>query len=72
MFEVYDNFTIDEWKDTYIKPLERKMDAMWNARTSILNKDSWPRRPLRYPQAFLSMYTKTINVFKSVLQINYL
>lgn len=47
MFEIYDNYTITEWKETYIKPFETKVNAMWEARRNILSKDSWPRRPLR-------------------------
>ncbi|KAJ8913624.1 hypothetical protein NQ315_013446 [Exocentrus adspersus] len=47
MFEIYDNYTIEEWKETYIKPFVEKVDRLWEAKENILAKDSWPRRPLR-------------------------
>uniref|UniRef100_V5GYD2 beta-N-acetylhexosaminidase n=1 Tax=Anoplophora glabripennis TaxID=217634 RepID=V5GYD2_ANOGL len=47
MYEIYDNYTIEEWKETYIKPFEKRINAMWEAKKNILSKDSWPRRPLR-------------------------
>jgi hexosaminidase len=47
MYEVYDNYTINEWKETYVKPFEREVKSMVEARDKILAKDSWPRRPLQ-------------------------
>lgn len=44
--EVYDDYTIEEWKETFIKPFKLKVQAMWNAKKNILMKDIWPRRPL--------------------------
>lgn len=44
--EVYDKYTIKEWKDTYIEPFKQKIQFMWEARRKILAKDTWPRRPL--------------------------
>ncbi|KAJ8932792.1 hypothetical protein NQ314_014496 [Rhamnusium bicolor] len=46
MIDVYDNYTIDEWKETYIKPFEKKINSLWDAKNTILSKESWPRRPL--------------------------
>lgn len=43
--EVYDDFTIQEWKETYIKPFKAKVQSMWEAKKNILMKDVWPRRP---------------------------
>lgn len=44
--EVYDQYTVDEWKDTYITPFKQKVESLWQARQNILARDSWPRRPL--------------------------
>lgn len=44
--EVYDKYTVNEWKDTFIKPFKQKVESTWQARQQILMKDSWPRRPL--------------------------
>ncbi|EFA10268.1 Hexosaminidase D-like Protein [Tribolium castaneum] len=46
MYEVYDNYTVSEWRETYIKPFEREVRAMVDARDKILAKNYWPRRPL--------------------------
>ncbi|XP_044266884.1 hexosaminidase D-like [Tribolium madens] len=47
MYEVYDNYTISEWRETYIRPFEREIKAMVDARDKILAKNYWPRRPLQ-------------------------
>lgn len=44
--EVYDIYTVNEWKDTFIKPFKQKVQNMWEARRNILARDVWPRRPL--------------------------
>lgn len=44
--EVYDNYTVVEWKETYIEPFEKSVQSMWDARKRILKQDTWPRRPL--------------------------
>lgn len=46
MAEVYDNYTIDEWCDTYIKPFEKQMYKLWESKEKLLSKEYWPRRPL--------------------------
>lgn len=47
MYEVYDNYTIGEWKETYIKPFERDVKELVDARDKILARNYWPRRPLQ-------------------------
>lgn len=44
--EVYDKYTVEEWKDTFIKPFKQKVQSLWEVRRKILMKDTWPRRPL--------------------------
>lgn len=44
--EVYDNYTVVEWRETVVKPFEEKVNAIWKARQALLGKDHWPRRPL--------------------------
>lgn len=47
MSEIYDDDTIEEFKITYIKPFEKKIDELINARKKLLMRDVWPRRPLK-------------------------
>lgn len=49
MEEIYDNYTIQEWVETYITPLNEKFNELWEAKEKILEKTAWPRRPLRKP-----------------------
>lgn len=46
MTEVYDNYTIDEWHDTYIKYFEKQVNSLCEAKEKLLSKEYWPRRPL--------------------------
>lgn len=46
MQDVYDVHTIEEWRETYIKPFSERIERLWKAREAVLSKDSWPRRPL--------------------------
>lgn len=48
MIEVYDNYTIDEWKETYLKPFEKQVLLYYTAKEKLLARTSWPRRPLVY------------------------
>lgn len=43
---IYTNDTIQEWLETYVNPLNEKLTALWDAKEKILEKDSWPRRPI--------------------------
>lgn len=47
MEDIYDNYTIQEWVETNITPLSDKLIQLWMAKEKILEKDVWPRRPLR-------------------------
>lgn len=47
MYEIYDNYTIAEWKEIYLRPFERELYGMIEARDKILEKTVWPRRPLQ-------------------------
>ncbi|CAK9805981.1 Hexosaminidase D [Anthophora quadrimaculata] len=46
MESMYDNYTIQEWLETYIAPLNEKFNQLWMAKEKILEKNVWPRRPL--------------------------
>lgn len=46
MLEVYDNYTVNEWRETYIKPLEKQILYYLNAKKTLLSRTSWPKRPL--------------------------
>lgn len=43
---VYDEYTIEEWRETYLLPFIKRVEQLWNAKEVVLAKDSWPRRPL--------------------------
>ncbi|XP_014216975.1 hexosaminidase D-like [Copidosoma floridanum] len=45
---VYGNYTVLEWLETYLEPVNEKVMALWSARERILERDSWPRRPLEF------------------------
>lgn len=46
MCEVYDNSTVAEWKESYIRPFLDEVVEMIEVRDRILEKEFWPRRPL--------------------------
>lgn len=45
MSDIYDSATVTEWIDTFIKPLNIKLNKLWEAKEKLLSKDDWPRRP---------------------------
>lgn len=46
MEDIYDNYTIQEWLETYTAPLNEKLEHMWEVKEKLLEKNTWPRRPL--------------------------
>lgn len=46
MEDIYDNYTIQEWLDTYTTPLNVKLNQLWEAKEKLLEKNTWPKRPL--------------------------
>ncbi|XP_017881030.1 hexosaminidase D-like [Ceratina calcarata] len=46
MENIYDNYTVQEWLETYVSPLNDKFNQLWEAKEKILEKNVWPRRPL--------------------------
>lgn len=46
MREVYDNYTVDEWRETYSIPFQKQILRYFDAKEKLLAKTSWPRRPL--------------------------
>ncbi|KAL2714480.1 hypothetical protein V1478_015665 [Vespula squamosa] len=46
MENIYDNYTIQEWLETYITPLNEKVTQLYEAEEKILEKNTWPKRPL--------------------------
>ncbi|KZC10980.1 PREDICTED: hexosaminidase D-like [Dufourea novaeangliae] len=47
MEDIYDDHTIQEWIETYLAPLNDKFTELWDAKEKILEKNVWPRRPLK-------------------------
>lgn len=45
MMEVYDNYTVNEWRETYVEPLEKMILHLLTAKKKLLSKNSWPQRP---------------------------
>lgn len=45
MNEIYNSNTVNEWMDTYMKPLMKILKTMSDGKTKILEKNEWPRRP---------------------------
>lgn len=43
---IYDSYTLDEWLETFLVPLNEKVTNLWEAKEKILDKYEWPRRPL--------------------------
>lgn len=46
MNKMYDNYTITEWCETYIRPLNKQIERLWTAKEKLLSKEDWPKRPL--------------------------
>ncbi|XP_011310014.1 hexosaminidase D-like [Fopius arisanus] len=44
---VYDEFTFTEWIETFVVPLNEKVTRLWEAKERLLERSSWPRRPLK-------------------------
>lgn len=44
--EIYDNYTVSEWKETYVKPFEKQILYYYHAKEKLLSKTVWPKRPL--------------------------
>ncbi|XP_063977503.1 hexosaminidase D-like [Diachasmimorpha longicaudata] len=44
---IYDEHTFNEWIETFVVPLNDKVTRLWEAKEKILEKASWPRRPLK-------------------------
>ncbi|XP_014468107.1 PREDICTED: hexosaminidase D isoform X1 [Dinoponera quadriceps] len=49
MEDIYDNYTIHEWLETYAAPLNEKLNQLWETKEKLLEKNAWPRRPLTKP-----------------------
>lgn len=45
MLEIYDNYTVNEWRETYLEPLRKQILYLLKAKDRLLSKKSWPRRP---------------------------
>lgn len=46
MGEVYDNYTVDEWLRTYLMPVRDKIKFYVDAKSKLLGKSVWGRRPI--------------------------
>jgi hypothetical protein len=44
--QFYDHYTVDEWLEQHMKPLEDNLDKLMNMARSLTEKNSWQRRPL--------------------------
>ncbi|XP_014613036.1 PREDICTED: hexosaminidase D-like [Polistes canadensis] len=47
MEDIYDNYTIQEWIETYVTPINEEITQLHEAEEQILEKNSWQRRPLK-------------------------
>lgn len=45
MAVIYDDYTVNEWCDTFIKPFHKNIESLWAAKEKLLLKSHWPRRP---------------------------
>lgn len=43
---IYDNYTINEWCDTYIQPMSKKILELSSAKEKLGSLNVWPKRPL--------------------------
>ncbi|XP_057654809.1 hexosaminidase D-like isoform X2 [Diorhabda carinulata] len=43
--DIYDEFTVNEWIETYVKPLDRQVNNLWDAKMKLSSKKNWDRRP---------------------------
>ena len=46
MESIYDNYTIQEWLETHLLPMNDEIEKIWEAKEKILERETWPRRPL--------------------------
>ncbi|XP_067010498.2 hexosaminidase D [Anabrus simplex] len=46
--QYYDQYTVDEWLEQKLDPIEKKIHFMASAAEKLINIDVWPRRPLNY------------------------
>ena len=46
--QFYDNYTVEEWLEQHIKPLELRIDDLMTKAKSLTEKKVWPRRPLGF------------------------
>lgn len=46
MEDIYDNYTVQEWLDTYVAPLNEKLNQLWEVKEKLIERNTWPRRPL--------------------------
>ncbi|KAF5274021.1 hypothetical protein FQA39_LY01136 [Lamprigera yunnana] len=46
MEPIFDNYTINEWEDTYLTPLIFQANKLYKFKENLLSRDDWPRRPL--------------------------
>ncbi|XP_045472995.1 hexosaminidase D-like [Harmonia axyridis] len=47
LLNVYDEYTKDEWILTYINPLKKEIQELIRVKDQLLDRDVWPRRPLK-------------------------
>ena len=44
--QFYDQYTVEEWLEQHIKPLQERIDQLMKMARNLTEKISWPRRPL--------------------------
>ena len=44
--QFYDQFTVEEWLEQHIKPLQERIDTLMRFARNLTEKIAWPRRPL--------------------------
>lgn len=43
---IYDDFTFNEWIETFVGPIKNKITSLVEARDKLLEIKQWPKRPL--------------------------
>ena len=44
--QFYDQYTVEEWLEQHIKPLQERIDQLMKMARHLTEKMIWPRRPL--------------------------
>ena len=51
--QFFDHYTVDEWIEQHLKPLEIQVDDLMEKAKTLNSKSVWPKRPLESPSVSL-------------------